>query len=332
MSEVILQVENLKKHFVTKKGLVKSKNKVLKAVDGVSLSIRKGESFALVGESGCGKSTAGRTILSLLEPTAGKVVFEGQTLYDVENRVKLDKTNRFKLRKEMQLIFQDPFASLDPRMNIGQIVSEGIIKHKIVAPKEALGLARQMLERCGLESSAIGRYPHEFSGGQRQRIGIARALVMQPRFIVADEPIAALDVSIQAQILNLMTDLKAQFGLTYLFISHDLEVVRYFCDQVAVMYLGSIVERATTKALYKEPLHPYTKALLSAIPKSHPKLLKQRILLKGEMPSPVNPPSGCKFHNRCPYAREVCMKVVPLLEEVSEDHFVACHRWQEISR
>lgn len=330
MSEVILQVENLKKHFVTKKGLFKSKNRVLKAVDGISLSIRKGESFALVGESGCGKSTAGRTILSLLEPTAGKVVFEGQTLYDVENQAKLDKANRFKLRKEMQLIFQDPFASLDPRMNIGQIVSEGIMKHKMAPPKEALDLAAQMLERCGLESSVMERYPHEFSGGQRQRIGIARALVMQPRFIVADEPIAALDVSIQAQILNLMTDLKAQFGLTYLFISHDLEVVRYFCDQVAVMYLGSIVEKASTKTLYKEPLHPYTKALLSAIPKSHPKLETQRILLKGEMPSPVNPPSGCKFHNRCPYAREICMKVVPLLEEVNEDHFVACHRWQEI--
>ena len=330
MSEVILQVENLKKHFVTKKGLFKSKNRVLKAVDGISLSIRRGESFALVGESGCGKSTAGRTILGLLEPTAGKVVFEGQTLYDVENQAKLDKKNRFKLRKDMQLIFQDPFASLDPRMNIGQIVSEGIMKHKMAKPKEALDLVAQMLERCGLESGVMERYPHEFSGGQRQRIGIARALVMQPRFIVADEPIAALDVSIQAQILNLMTDLKAQFGLTYLFISHDLEVVRYFCDQVAVMYLGSIVEKASTRALYKEPLHPYTKALLSAIPKSHPKLEKQRILLKGEMPSPVNPPSGCKFHNRCPYAREVCMKVVPLLEEVSEDHFVACHRWQEI--
>ena len=330
MSEVILQVENLKKHFVTKKGLFKSKNRVLKAVDGISLSIRRGESFALVGESGCGKSTAGRTILGLLEPTAGKVVFEGQTLYDVENQAKLDKKNRFKLRKDMQLIFQDPFASLDPRMNIGQIVSEGIMKHKMAKPKEALDLVAQMLERCGLESGVMERYPHEFSGGQRQRIGIARALVMQPKFIVADEPIAALDVSIQAQILNLMTDLKAQFGLTYLFISHDLEVVRYFCDQVAVMYLGSIVEKASTRALYKEPLHPYTKALLSAIPKSHPKLEKQRILLKGEMPSPVNPPSGCKFHNRCPYAREVCMKVVPLLEEVSEDHFVACHRWQEI--
>lgn len=218
MSEVILQVENLKKHFVTKKGLFKSKNRVLKAVDGISLSIRRGESFALVGESGCGKSTAGRTILGLLEPTAGKVVFEGQTLYDVENQAKLDKKNRFKLRKDMQLIFQDPFASLDPRMNIGQIVSEGIMKHKMAKPKEALDLVAQMLERCGLESGVMERYPHEFSGGQRQRIGIARALVMQPKFIVADEPIAALDVFIQAQILNLMTDLKTQFGLTHLVI------------------------------------------------------------------------------------------------------------------
>ena len=331
MSETILQIENLKKHFVTKKGLVKSKNRVLKAVDGISLSIQKGESFALVGESGCGKSTAGRTILSLLEPTAGKVVFEGQTLYDVENHIKLDKANRFKLKKEMQLIFQDPFASLDPRMKIGQIVSEGMIKHKIASPKEALEQSAQMLELCGLERSALERYPHEFSGGQRQRIGIARALVMQPKFIVADEPIAALDVSIQAQILNLMTDLKAQFGLTYLFISHDLEVVRYFCDQVAVMYLGSLVEKAPTETLFKEPLHPYTKALLSAIPKSHPRLDKKRILLTGEMPSPVNPPSGCKFHNRCPYAREICMKVVPLLEEVNDAHYIACHRWQEIS-
>lgn len=330
MSEIILQVENLKKHFVTQKGLFKSKNKILKAVDGISLTIQKGECFALVGESGCGKSTAGRTILSLLAPTAGKVIFEGQTLYDVENKVKLDKKGVFKLRKDMQLIFQDPFASLDPRMNIGQIVSEGIIKHQIAKPKEALELAAHMLRLCGLESDAMTRYPHEFSGGQRQRVGIARALVLQPKFIIADEPIAALDVSIQAQILNLMTDLKAQFGLTYLFISHDLEVVRYFCDQVAVMYMGEIVEKAPTKVLFNEPLHPYTKALLSAIPKSHPKVEKQRILLKGEMPSPTNPPSGCKFHNRCPYAKASCIKEVPLLEKIGEGHLVACHRWQEI--
>ncbi len=330
MSDIILQVENLKKHFVTQKGLFKSKNKSLKAVDGISLTIHRGESFALVGESGCGKSTVGRTILNLLTPTAGKVIFEGQTLYDVENKVKIDKKSVFKLRKDMQLIFQDPFASLDPRMNVGQIVSEGIIKHKIANQKEALELAAKMLKLCGLDSEAMGRYPHEFSGGQRQRIGIARALVLQPKFIVADEPIAALDVSIQAQVLNLMTDLKAQFGLTYLFISHDLEVVRYFCDQVAVMYMGNIVEKASTKALFEEPLHPYTKALLSAIPKTHPKMEKQRILLKGEMPSPVNPPSGCKFHNRCLYAKEVCMKEAPLLEEVRQGHFVACHRWQEI--
>lgn len=331
MSETILQVENLKKHFVTQKGLFQSKNSVLKAVDGISLSIQRGESFALVGESGCGKSTAGRTILNLLAPTAGKVVFEGQTLYDVENQVKLDKKSVFKLRKDMQLIFQDPYASLDPRMNVGQIVSEGIIKHKLRATqKEALELAAQMLALCGLDSDSLGRYPHEFSGGQRQRIGIARALALQPKLIVADEPIAALDVSIQAQVLNLMTELKAQFGLTYLFISHDLEVVRYFCDQVAVMYMGNIVERASTEKLFDEPLHPYTKALLSAIPKTHPRMEKQRILLKGEMPSPVNPPSGCKFHNRCPYAKEICKKEVALLEEVRQGHFVACHRWQEI--
>lgn len=331
MSETILQVENLKKHFVTQKGLFQSKNSVLKAVDGISLSIQRGESFALVGESGCGKSTAGRTILNLLAPTAGKVVFEGQTLYDVENQVKLDKKSVFKLRKDMQLIFQDPYASLDPRMNVGQIVSEGIIKHKLRATQnEALELAAQMLALCGLDSGSLGRYPHEFSGGQRQRIGIARALALQPKFIVADEPIAALDVSIQAQVLNLMTELKAQFGLTYLFISHDLEVVRYFCDQVAVMYMGNIVERASTEKLFDEPLHPYTKALLSAIPKTHPRMEKQRILLKGEMPSPVNPPSGCKFHNRCPYAKEICKKEVALSEEVRQGHFVACHRWQEI--
>lgn len=331
MSETILQVENLKKHFVTQKGLFQSKNSVLKAVDGISLSIQRGESFALVGESGCGKSTAGRTILNLLAPTAGKVVFEGQTLYDVENQVKLDKKSVFKLRKDMQLIFQDPYASLDPRMNVGQIVSEGIIKHKLRATqKEALELAAQMLALCGLDSGSLGRYPHEFSGGQRQRIGIARALALQPKLIVADEPIAALDVSIQAQVLNLMTELKAQFGLTYLFISHDLEVVRYFCDQVAVMYMGNIVEKASTMTLFDESLHPYTKALLSAIPKTHPKIEKQRILLKGEMPSPVNPPSGCKFHNRCPYAKEICKKEVPLLEEARQGHFVACHRWQEI--
>lgn len=330
MSEILLQVENLKKHFTTQKGIFQSKNSVLKAVDGISLSIQGGESFALVGESGCGKSTAGRTILNLLEPTAGKVIFEGQILYDVENQVKLDKKSMFKLRKDMQLIFQDPFASLDPRMTVGQIVSEGIIKHKIANQKEALELAAQTLALCGLDSDSQRRYPHEFSGGQRQRIGIARALALQPKFIVADEPIAALDVSIQAQVLNLMMELKAQFGLTYLFISHDLEVVRYFCDQVAVMYMGNIVERASTKTLFDEPLHPYTKALLSAIPKTHPKMEKQRILLKGEMPSPVNPPSGCKFHNRCPYAKEICKKEAPLLEEAAQGHFVACPRWQEI--
>lgn len=331
MSETILQVENLKKHFVTQKGLFQSKNSILKAVDGISLSIQRGESFALVGESGCGKSTAGRTILNLLAPTGGKVVFEEQTLYDVENQVKLDKKSVFKLRKDMQLIFQDPYASLDPRMNVGQIVSEGIIKHKLRATqKEALELAAQMLALCGLDSGSLGRYPHEFSGGQRQRIGIARALALQPKLIVADEPIAALDVSIQAQVLNLMTELKAQFGLTYLFISHDLEVVRYFCDQVAVMYMGNIVEKTSTEKLFDEPLHPYTKALLSAIPKIHPRMEKQRILLKGEMPSPVNPPSGCKFHNRCPYAKKICEKEVPLLEEERQEHFVACHRWREI--
>lgn len=330
MSETILQVENLKKHYVTQKGLLKSQNKILKAVDGISLTIQKGESFALVGESGCGKSTVGRTILNLLAPTAGKVIFEGQTLYDVENRVKLNQKSMFKLRKDMQFIFQDPFASLDPRMTIGQIVSEGIIKHKIRDQKGALELGAQMLALCGLDSDALGRYPHEFSGGQRQRIGIARALVLKPKLIVADEPVAALDVSIQAQVLNLMMELKAQFGLTYLFISHDLEVVRYFCDQVAVMYMGNIVETADTKTLFEETLHPYTKALLSAIPKAHPKMEKKRILLKGEMPSPVNPPSGCKFHNRCLYAKEVCMKEIPLFEEVGQGHFVACHRWKEI--
>ncbi len=330
MSEMILQVENLKKHFVTQKGFFKSKNKTLKAVDGISLRIQRGESFALVGESGCGKSTAGRTILNLLAPTAGKVIFEGQTLYDVENQVKLDKKSMFRLRKEMQLIFQDPYASLDPRMTVGQIVSEGIIKHKLANQKEALEQSAQMLALCGLERDAMRRYPHEFSGGQRQRIGIARALVLKPKLLIADEPIAALDVSIQAQVLNLMMELKVQFGLTYLFISHDLEVVRYFCDQVAVMYMGNIVEKAATNTLFKAPLHPYTKALLSAIPKTHPKLEKKRILLKGEMPSPVSPPSGCKFHNRCLYAQEVCMKEVPLLEEEGQGHFVACHKWKEI--
>jgi len=330
MSETILQVENLKKYFVTQKGFFKSKNKILKAVDGISLRIQRGESFALVGESGCGKSTAGRTILNLLAPTSGKVVFEGQILYDMEDQIKLDKKSMFKLRKDMQLIFQDPYASLDPRMTVGQIVSEGIIKHALANHKEALELAAQMLALCGLEGDVMRRYPHEFSGGQRQRIGIARALVLRPKFIVADEPIAALDVSIQAQILNLMTELKAKFGLTYLFISHDLEVVRYFCDQVAVMYMGNIVEKVDTKTLYKVPLHPYTKALISAIPKTHPKEEKKRILLKGEMPSPVNPPSGCKFHNRCPYAQEVCTKEEPVLEEERQGHWVACHRWQEI--
>jgi oligopeptide/dipeptide ABC transporter ATP-binding protein len=253
------------------------------------------------------------------------VTFDGKKIYDIESNQKIKKEDMQQLRRDMQIIFQDPFACLDPRMTIGSIVTEGIKKHGIAKGKEALTMAEELLERCGLSKNIVNSYPHEFSGGQRQRIGIARALSLKPKFIVCDEPTAALDVSIQAQVLNTMMQLKEDFKLTYLFISHDLSVVKYFCDEIIVMYLGEIIEKADAEVLFNEGLHPYTKALLSAIPKSDPTIKKERIILKGDVPSPANPPSGCKFHTRCIYAKDICKNEIPVYKEYGKGHFAMCH-------
>ena len=325
LSDIILKVEHLKKKYVLEKTFFGKEKVVLDAVNDVSFSIKKGESFALVGESGCGKSTTARSILKLIEADGGRVVFEDKTLFDFENKQSIGNKEMSKLRKDMQIIFQDPFASLDKRMKIGQIVAEGIEKHKLAHGKDALNMAEEYLEICGIDKEAANRYPHEFSGGQRQRIGIARALAVQPKFIVADEPVAALDVSIQAQIINLLNELKQRYSLTFLFISHDLGVVKYFCDRIAVMYLGSIVELSSGKDLFENPMHPYTKMLLESIPVSHPKLRKQRSSLEESEIALENRKTGCQFYNRCSYAKERCRHETPIIKEISNGHFLACH-------
>lgn len=325
MSDYILQVENLKKYFPIKKGFFSKTVGNVKAVDGVSFNIEKGKSLGLVGESGCGKSTTGRTILNLLSPTEGKVVFNGKTLYDLNNEIFIDKKEMLELRKDMQIIFQDPYACLDPRKNIEKIVSEGIRKHDRISKKETREKVENLLELCGLGKEQISKYPHQFSGGQRQRIGIARALSLNPKFIVCDEPTAALDVSIQSQILNLMLKLRKDFGLTYLFISHDLSVVRNFCDEICVMYLGTVVEKASSIELFSNTLHPYSKALISAVPSFDPEKKTTRKLLEGDIPSPSNPPKGCRFNTRCPYVKKICKEIRPELKDVGSKHFVACH-------
>lgn len=327
MSDIILKVEHLKKKYIIEKTFLGKDKVVLDAVNDISFSIKKGESFALVGESGCGKSTTARSILKLIKADGGKVVFKDKILFDIENKTVIDNKDMSRLRKDMQIIFQDPFASLDKKMKIGHIVAEGIKKHKLANGKDAINMAEEYLEICGIDKEAANRYPHEFSGGQRQRIGIARALAVQPKFIVADEPVAALDVSIQAQIINLLNDLKQRYSLTFLFISHDLGVVKYFCDKIAVMYLGSIVELSAGKDLFENPKHPYTKMLLESIPVSHPKLRKERLNLEeSEMPL-ENRKTGCRFCNRCPYARERCCNESPVLKEINKGHFLACHEY-----
>lgn len=318
-SEVILKVENLKKYFPIKAGVFSRVVGNVKAVDDVSFELKKGETLGLVGESGCGKSTTGRTILRLFDKTAGNVYFEDKDIF------KLKKEELRKMRPRMQMIFQDPYSSLNPRMSVGQIIGESLIDHKICNKNEVSDRVLETIERCGLAPYHIRRYPHEFSGGQRQRIGIARALILKPSFIVADEPVSALDVSIQSQIINLMSELQEEMGFSYLFISHDLSVVKHLSHRVGVMYLGSLVELAPKNELYENPLHPYTKALLSAVPIPDPTLKRERIILKGDIPSPANPPQGCKFHTRCPYAMDVCKKEVPLYKNVGNEHFVACH-------
>ena len=319
-NEVLLEVKNLKKYFRAKKGLFAPKSYV-KAVDGVSFAINRGETLGLVGESGCGKTTTGRTIIKLYEPTGGKIIYNGE---DITN---YDYNKVLPFRRKMQMIFQDPYASLDPRMTVGDIIGESIDIHKLAVGKERTEKIQYLLRKVGLNSDHINRYPHEFSGGQRQRIGIARALAVEPECIICDEPISALDVSIQAQIVNMLEDLQRDLGLTYLFIAHDLSMVKHISNRVGVMYLGNLVEITSSNELYTNPLHPYTKALLSAIPIPDPdeSAAKKRIVLEGEIPSPIDPPPGCKFKGRCRYAKPICSEIEPELKEVGPKHFVACH-------
>lgn len=317
----LIDVKGLKVHFPLKGGLLGTTVAHVKAVDGVDLFVRRGETLGLVGESGCGKSTTGRAILQLIKPTAGSVKMDGVEL------TKLSPGEVRKKRAEMQMIFQDPFGSLDPRYTVGQIVSEPLQNFHRGNAKEMREQVKHLLEVVGLNPYYVNRFPHEFSGGQRQRIGIARALALRPKFVVADEPVSALDVSIQAQVLNLLQDLQGEFGLTYLFIAHNLSVVKHISDRVAVMYLGRVVELAKSEELYEVPLHPYTQALLSAIPVPDPEIeaKRKRIILEGDVPSPVNPPSGCNFHPRCWKAQPICREVIPPLEEKQTNHYAACH-------
>lgn len=320
MSDRILEVQNLKQYFSL------GKNKVVKAVDDISFFINKGETFGLVGESGCGKSTAGRSVLGITKPTSGRILYDGM---DISTYTKAQK---LQFKKNAQMIFQDPYACLDPRMTIGSIIKEGMEVHFHYSRKEADEKVRELLDKVGLTEDYASRFPHELSGGQRQRIGIARALAVEPEFIVCDEPIAALDVSIQAQVVNLLMKVQEERRHAYLFISHDLSMVRHISDQIGVMYLGSFVEMAPKNEIYAHPLHPYTKALFSAIPKPDPDLnwAKTRVKLEGEVPSPINTPEGCKFCARCPYANQRCRQETPVLQDVGSGHMVACHRLDEI--
>lgn len=329
MSDKLLQVEHLKQYFPA--GGMGKNRKFVKAVDDVSFFVNKGETLGLVGESGCGKTTTGRSILRLYEPTGGKITFDGNVILDVENKVKVDM---LPYRQKMQMVFQDPYASLDPRMTVGDIVGEAIDIHKLAAnKKERHDRIISMLEKVGLNSAHANRYPHEFSGGQRQRVGIARALAVNPQFIVCDEPISALDVSIQAQVVNMFEELQEQMGLTYLFIAHDLSVVKHISDRIGVMYLGKMVELADSYELVARSLHPYTKSLISAIPIADPIKARasKRIVLQGDVPSPLNPPTGCRFRTRCPYADECCAQKEPEWREVEKGHYVACHHVEKIN-
>lgn len=329
MSDKLLQVEHLKQYFPA--GGMGKNRKFVKAVDDVSFFVNKGETLGLVGESGCGKTTTGRSILRLYEPTGGKITFDDKVILDVENKVKVDM---LPYRQKMQMVFQDPYASLDPRMTVGDIVGEAIDIHKLAAnKKERHDMIISMLERVGLNSEHANRYPHEFSGGQRQRVGIARALAVNPQFIVCDEPISALDVSIQAQVVNMFEELQEQMGLTYLFIAHDLSVVKHISDRIGVMYLGKMVELADSYELVARSLHPYTKSLISAIPIADPIKARasKRIVLQGDVPSPLNPPTGCRFRTRCPYADECCAQKEPEWREVEKGHYVACHHVEKIN-
>ena len=327
-NEYLLKVDHLKQYFPVHDGFKKME---LKAVDDVSFAIKPGETLGLVGESGCGKTTVGRTLLRLYQPTAGRIEFDGNVLFDSEKKIDVDM---HPYRKQMQMVFQDPYASLDPRMTVGDIVGEAIDIHKLAAnKKERHDMIISMLEKVGLNSEHANRYPHEFSGGQRQRVGIARALAVNPQFIVCDEPISALDVSIQAQVVNMFEELQEQMGLTYLFIAHDLSVVKHISDRIGVMYLGKMVELADSYELVARSLHPYTKSLISAIPIADPIKARasKRIVLQGDVPSPLNPPTGCRFRTRCPYADECCAQKEPEWREVEKGHYVACHHVEKIN-
>jgi len=315
----LLVVKELKKYFPVKSGLLQRVTAQVQAVDGVSFTIKTGECLGMVGESGCGKTTVGRTILRLIEPTAGSVIFDGIDI------TRADAKTMQQLRRNMQIVFQDPYSSLDPRVPIGESIGEGLLIHGTKDKGERNRIVLDMLRKVGLEEYHRERYPHEFSGGQRQRIGIARALVLRPKFIVCDEPVSALDVSVQSQVLNLLHDLQREFGLTYLFIAHNLSVVEHISDRVAVMYLGKLAELTNREELFRNPLHPYTQALMSAIPIPNPKLKRQRIILTGDVPSPLKPPPGCRFHTRCSIAQDICKVQEPVFEEKLPDHWVACH-------
>lgn len=318
-SETLIEVEHLTKHFPVRGGVLMRIVAHVKAVEDVSFVVRRGETLGLVGESGCGKTTVGRMLIRLIDPTVGSIKFEGRDILEVKG----DELKS--LRREMQIIFQDPFSSLDPRTPIGDSIGEGLLIHGVKDARERQARVLEIMRKVGLENYHYKRYPHEFSGGQRQRIGIARALVLQPKFIVCDEPVSALDVSIQSQVLNLLRELQRELGLTYIFIAHNMSVVEHISDRVAVMYLGKMVEVAERVELYRNPEHPYTQALLSAIPVHNPKIKRERILLKGDVPSPLNPPSGCRFHPRCPVAIEVCSQQEPPLIDLGGGHLCACH-------
>jgi oligopeptide/dipeptide ABC transporter ATP-binding protein len=316
----LLVVKNLVKYFPIRGGLLQRVVAQVKAVDDVTFSVKEGECLGLVGESGCGKTTVGRTILRLIPATAGEVFFEGRNVFEL-NRSELKR-----LRRDMQIIFQDPYSSLDPRMPVGESIQEGLKTHRVGTRASRFETVIEMLRTVQLEDYHARRFPHEFSGGQRQRIGIARALAMRPKLIVCDEPVSALDVSVQSQVLNILKDLQRDFGLTYIFIAHNLSVVEHISDRVAVMYVGKMVELTTRVDLFKNPLHPYTQALMSAIPVPDPTLKRERIILKGDVPSPVNPPSGCRFHPRCPVVMDICSEVEPEFKDAGGGHYVACHR------